>query len=251
MRNDMFKVIVERPRRGGSYARERAPHALDEGSPMQEGVRSRHQRRKYLNENLRPLERYLHRQVGRPWDAVYSEICAGIDRRSTVQQHIHQHLVDFVAVRVSVIDGRLHWQKKWGEPSRLADRWAPKLYVDPSTGLLRHNQEREQVRRQERKARATKQLTPDRVAISPSRQLHRLHGIWYEVELAPIPAAGHGPGVVDVVRGRVVVAFGHRGAGRLVFHGDPMLYGCGDVYARSKRQLGTRELRAHGLHNTQ
>ena len=30
-----------------------------------------------------PLERYLHQQVGRPWDAVYAEICAGIDRRST------------------------------------------------------------------------------------------------------------------------------------------------------------------------
>lgn len=251
MRNDMFKVIVERPRRGGSCARERAPHALDEGSPMQEGVRSRHQHRKHLNENLRPLERYLHRQVGRPWDAVYSEICAGIDRRNTVQQHIHQHLADFVAVRVSVIDGRLHWQKRWGEPAPLADRWAPRLYVDPSTGLLRHNREREHVRRQEREALAARQRTPDRIALSSVRQLHRLRGIWYDVELAPIPAAGHGPGVVDVVRGRIVVAYGHRGAGRLVFHGDPMLYGCGDVYARSKRQLGSRELRAHGLHNTE
>jgi hypothetical protein len=250
MRSDMFKVIVERPRRGGSYARERAPHALDDDSPMQEGVRSRHRHRKHLNENLRPLERYLHRQVGRPWDVVYSEVCAGIDRRSTVQQHIHQHLADFVAVRVSVIDGRLHGQTRWGEPTPLADRWAPALYVDPSTGLLRLNRECQQARRQ--KARqATKAPAPDRVELAPLRQLHRLHGIWYDVELAPIPTASHGPGVTDVVRRCVVVAHGHRGAGRVVQHGDRARYGCGDLYARSKRQLGARELRAHGLYNTE
>lgn len=251
MRNDMFKVIVERPRRGGSFARERARPAVDEAAPMQESVRSRHQHRKHLNENLRPLERYLHQQVGRQWDVVYSEVCAGIDRRSTVRQHIHQHLVDFVAVRVSLIDGRLHWQTRWGEPTPLADRWAPALYVDPSTGLLRHNRERERARRRERELRAAKTLTQDRVDLAPLRQLHRLHGIWYDVELAPIPAAGHGPGMTDVVRRCVVVAHGHRGAGRVVFHGDRTLYGCSDVYARSKRQLGASELRAHGLYNTE
>ena len=45
-----------------------------------------------LNENLAPLRRYLHAQIGRPWNKVFSEICAGIDRRNTVQQHIHQHI---------------------------------------------------------------------------------------------------------------------------------------------------------------
>ena len=251
MRNDMFKVIVERPRRGSSHARERLPAAPDEGSPTRESLRARHQHRKWLNENLRPLERYLHRQVGRPWDAVYAEICANIDRRSTVQQHIHQHLADFVAVRMSVIAGRLHWLEKWGEPAPLADRWSPELYVDPVTGLLRWNRERERARRRERDTRAARGSTPDRVDLSPLRQLHRLHGIWYEVELAPIPVAGKGPGVFDVVRGRVIVAYGHRGAGRLVFHGDRALYGRDDVYARTKRQLGTRELRVHKLHNTE
>lgn len=251
MRNDMFKVIVERPRRGGSYARERAPHADDEGAPMQESLRWRHQHRKWLNENLRPLERYLHGQVGRPWDKVYSEICAGIDRRSTVQQHIHQHLADFVAMRLSIIDGRLHWLKGWGQPTPLADRWAPKLYVDPATGLLRRNREREQLRRQERVTWSMLEQTPDRIDLGPLRQLHRLKGIWYEVELALIPPAGRGRGVADVVRGCTVVAYGHRGAGRSVVHGDRALYGSDEVYARHKRQLGTRELRVHRLHNTQ
>lgn len=65
MRKDMFKVIVERPRVGGSYDRERCT-PVDEEGPTHESLRWRHRSRKGLNENLRPLERYLQQQVGRP-----------------------------------------------------------------------------------------------------------------------------------------------------------------------------------------
>ena len=92
--------------------------------------------RPILNENLAPLRRYLRAQLGRPWNKVFSEICAGIDRRNTVQQHIHQHIRDFIAIDVEVRDGRL---------VDLADRWgflnrkfgiSQELYVDPRTGLI-------------------------------------------------------------------------------------------------------------------
>lgn len=38
---------------------------------------------KVLNENLTPLRRYLERQVGRPWNKVYSEIAVGLKVTST------------------------------------------------------------------------------------------------------------------------------------------------------------------------
>jgi hypothetical protein len=60
-----------------------------------------------LNENLAPLRRYLHALIGRPWNNVFNEICSGIDRRNTVQQHIHQHIRDFIAIDVDVRNGRL------------------------------------------------------------------------------------------------------------------------------------------------
>ena len=68
-----------------------------------------------LNENLAPLRRYLHAQVGRPWNKVFSEICC-IDRRNTVQQHIHQHIGDpFIAVDVDVREGRpIDLLARWG-----------------------------------------------------------------------------------------------------------------------------------------
>jgi hypothetical protein len=70
MRADMYKVIVERPRRGGGD-RQYRPLPNDDDAPARESLRSRHKQRKWLNENLRPLQRFLASQVGRPWDNVY------------------------------------------------------------------------------------------------------------------------------------------------------------------------------------
>ena len=106
MREDMYKVIVERPRRGKEGDALAARLRNDFDGPMRLGMRAGYGYRS-LNENLAPLRRYLHAQIGRPWNKVFSEICAGIDRRNTVQQHIHQHIRDFIAIDVDVREGRL------------------------------------------------------------------------------------------------------------------------------------------------
>lgn len=252
MRKDMFKVIVERPRRGGNFRGERRAPAVDEDSPLRESIRWRHLDRKWLNENLRPLERYLQRQVGRPWDKVFSEICAGIDRRNTVQQHIHQHIEDFVAVTVVMIGGTLHVNSRWGEPRTLAAYWAPRFYVDPRSGLLRVNAWRETARRAYRQPRAAHAET--RRDIGPFLQLHRLDGLWYALDLAPIPASAGAAGVFDVLRHLRVARRnqqlkGRQPEGQQVVHCDPQLYGKDEVYAWRKRQLSAAELKQHGLAN--
>src|SRR5262245_11066334 len=101
MREDMSHVIVERPRLGGGRARKGRAVALDD-LPRHEGMRRPHKRSgdwKTLNENLSPLRRYLEHQVGRPWDKVYSEIARNLRTDSTVQQHVRDHLHDFVAIK--------------------------------------------------------------------------------------------------------------------------------------------------------
>jgi hypothetical protein len=106
MRTDMFKVIVERPR-GYKGSESRADRRRDDfEGPHRLGMRAGYGYRA-LNENLRPLQRYLRSQVGRPWNKVYSEIARTIDRRNTVQQHVYQHIEDFVAVKVAWKDGNL------------------------------------------------------------------------------------------------------------------------------------------------
>jgi hypothetical protein len=131
MREDMAQVIVERPRIKPFNTRKGRRQALDD-LPTHEGMRRAQALRgdrKQLNENLAPLRRYLESQVGRPWNKVYAEIAARLRVDNTVQQHVRDHLRDFVAITPrrnisgwrAPIDGGLWWQR---------------LYVDPVTGLL-------------------------------------------------------------------------------------------------------------------
>jgi len=142
-----------------------------------------------LNENLAPLRRYLHAQIGRPWNKVFSEISAGIDRRNTVQQHIHQHIRDFIAVNVEVRDGHL---------VDLADRWgflrtdlgiSQELYVDPRTGLIRRNKDYCSWRRHaaERRGRERTEIAARRRIVDERTVLLLLDDVWYLVEVAMMP----------------------------------------------------------------
>ena len=129
MRKDMAKVIVTRARILEDTAR-KGRMLPDEIQPKTLGLR-RHARErggfKILNENLAPLRRYLEAQVGRPWDKVYSEIAANLRVSSTVQQHVRDHLTDFV--NLHQMPGR------W--PAGLAALpWHQPLYVD-ARGYLR------------------------------------------------------------------------------------------------------------------
>lgn len=251
----MYKVIVERPRRGGSY-RSEMPEPDDlEDSPKQEGLRRRHRSRKWLNENLRPLERFLASQVGRPWDKVYSEICAGIDRRNTVQQHIHQHLEDFVAINVIEIDGEWRANKGWRGLEPLSSSWAAQYYVHPEHGLLLVNHWRSETRRMQRKQRQDAYaerhsgLRDGLRVIDPTHQLHRIEGIWYRIEVAPLSSARGFENVrIDALR-KVPVNQCPLWEDSKKFASNRTLFGRHDLYASSKRQLNARELRHYRLSN--
>jgi len=155
MRSDMHKVIVERPRmlrsawKNKKTARRlnadecaqalRGAEDYDSGPARASSARYE----KELNENLAPLRRYLARQVGRPWDKVYSEICKTIDTRSAIGLHVLQHVEDFIAVKTKIENGVVYQWSRWP--------WScPRdLYVHPVSGLIR--------RVQRRKQRSTKQ----------------------------------------------------------------------------------------------
>lgn len=255
MRQDMYKVIVERPRRGGGSKSEMpAPDDLED-SPRQEGLRKRHRSRKWLNENLRPLERFLASQVGRPWNTVYSELCAGIDRRNTVQQHIHQHLEDFVAIKVIEIDGELCANRRWRVHEPLSSSWSAKYYVHPEHGILLINHFRIDTRRKQRRQRQIAHaernggVRPDLRVVDPENQLHRIGGVWYRIEVAPLPGAGIADEVpIDALRRIPDDQCPVRDDSRKVAS-NLTLFGRHDLYARSKRQLNARELKHYRLRN--
>jgi hypothetical protein len=257
MREDMYKVIVERPRRGKDGDAIAARLRNDFDGPMRLGMRAGYGYRS-LNENLAPLRRYLHAQIGRPWNKVFSEICANIDRRNTVQQHIHQHIRDFIAIDVGARAGRL---------VDLAPRWgflgsgsgiSQELYVDPRTGLIRPNRNYRPWRHgvAERRRRDLAEIAMRRRQVNERTFLLLFDDIWFRVEIDVLPRERLVESVVDGKPYRRTTAESRydavlrRNISRAILADRQQcehLYGSGDLYAVSKRQMSTREIKAHGL----
>jgi hypothetical protein len=149
MREDIAKVLVERPRyRGYGKAmmrahRRRTRQAMRQDGDIEidcpRGVRSIHVRRvgkrgpKGLNENLRPLCRFIGKNVGRRWDDVLSEIMQRLNLNNAVQYHVWQHTVlmrGIIVVNARRYQGVL---LVGGTAQSIRRR---ERYVDPDTGLV-------------------------------------------------------------------------------------------------------------------
>jgi hypothetical protein len=236
MREDMFKIIVERPR-SGWRSRPRARHRLagEDDLPAKIGMR-RHiavtrQKSKWLNENLQPLKRYLGQQVGRPWDKVFSEIAATLAPGHTVKEHVRSHLGDFVARTVMIgEDGELtcppgHKRYRPSVP------WHQIYYVDPRDGLLKDSAKLWKKRKLDPHAwrRREDKNDPNVRTLGPMRELRRIEGIWYEIGYDERPDTDMW--AFDMVR-RIQVSANTR-------------------HAIGKRQLARPELMKFGLINAE
>jgi hypothetical protein len=239
MREDMARVLVGRPRSGMRLRlKRRKLHQnacrVPDDSLCREPM-SRGRGTKCLNENLSPLERYLRSQVGRPWNVVYSEISARLRISNAVQQHVRDHLRDFVAVHTWLEDGEVVLQRIWGQRMALGDSSAGRLfYVCPSTGVLREHAPR--------RPRRVANSDPDVRWQGPWRQLRRIESIWYALALAPIPES-------LLARAQARDCFLGETLERLLSGRetrDPLAaaYGRAGIYAAGKRQLAKRELRS-------
>lgn len=238
MRKDMSKVIVERPRTGRAVAGKKPGRTRtlvdDDGEPIRaKGAREpkgREQRTKGLNETLNPLKRYLASNVGRPWNKIYSEISEHLKPTSTVQQHVRDHVDDFVATKTRMKGGVVVVTPRFGGERKLEDDWCL-YYVHPRTGILRKNEKyrRWSARRRDDKKKAEAELATRMRVIDDRTQLHLFDDVWWEVKLAKIPT---GALYTDVVQ-----------RAKLSEVGGEALYGRYGVYARDKRQLSKAEIK--------
>jgi hypothetical protein len=235
MREDMFKIIVERPRHGWrGHPRCRGRLAGDDDLPAKIGLK-RHVavtriRSKGLNENLTPLKRYLGRQVGRPWNDVYSEIAATLDTGHTVKQHVRQHLDDFVARKIAVDKDGTWFQGHNRSYSGRRLPWHQPYYVDPLDGILKDSRRRWIALGLDPNPwrRPKERLDPNVRRIDEWRELRCIGGIWYEIRFHREPEAL--AWVYDLVR-RTLVPANQR-------------------HAIAKRQLSRDELPEFGITNS-
>jgi len=260
MREDMSKVIVERPRLGSSRRGARRFRRLDPkrialgedvDDPFPDRIghklaASLARRRKSLNENLAPLRRYLAKQVGRPWDQVFSEICSNIRLDNAVQKHVRDHIDDFVASTTLLKDGVIHVVDRWSQLVPLSRLERMDLYVHPTTGLLRRTDWRRTDRARRRRERAAEQreLAARLRVIDENRQLHLLDdGNWWEVTLAS--AWRRPPGAAYPVADADIVDVVERAC--LSSLPREQRYNRGGVFAVAKRALSRKEIKALGL----
>ena len=254
MRKDMSKVIVERPRLGRSRAGLKPGRTRvvtdDEGEPLRAARGGRApkadklQKTKSLNENLNPLKRYLASQVGRPWRKVFSEISEHLKPTSTVQQHVRDHLGDFVAIKARSVKGVLWAQTPWGKPMPISET-GHLYYVHARTGLLLKNESRVTWKQAERKFREREDAERAKRmrVIDAATQVHLFKDAWWEVKLAKVKQyqkrGPHGGGTylaqdryADVVH-----------SAKLSGMAAEKLYGRHGVYACAKRQLSRAEIK--------
>lgn len=193
----MDKLIVERPRRGSRHApnepkgyKKRQSKCDIEDLPTKESMsagRKHGWEAKELNENLNPLRRFLQKQVGRPWDKVFSELSEHIDMNSTVKRHIWQHVFDTIEDKTFIgPDGEVWTRGHYGgHDSPLTYSSYKNLYIHPVDGLLKQVKKPKDYKKNKWKP----DNRQDRRVNGPGdTQFHKINGIWYIAQLKPLPS---------------------------------------------------------------
>ena len=155
MRDDMAKVVTERPRRGhgnkskkttGLPIRRYDPDA-DYDEPVRLPIARRRQYgwdAKDFSDLINPLKRYLRSCIGKPWRKVHSDLSQKLDRRSISGSHIWDHVMWEVETDCFIGPDRLAYSNR--RPRRRGEQPIVGLYVHPRTGLIREQRLRTRVR---------------------------------------------------------------------------------------------------------
>lgn len=234
MRRDMYKVIVERPRRGVRSAKriklrhDRLPDRTKVG--MRRAAKEQVGWVKSFNDHLAPLRRFLWSRRGRPWSRVYGEICATLDMRHTVKRHVLEHIEDFIVVRVTVgRDGRWLGHGGWYGPDPL-EHCRQALYVDPDDGIVKETAKfRRKLGLPATHRRPRRSRRGDEIVLSADTELRRIAGVWYGLRFERHPDAPPRARVYDLLARTMVWP--------------------GDRHAVRKHQLSKAQLASYGLSN--
>ena len=217
MRPDMKKVVVERPRWGSRQSNRKfsarlkyiSGHDYDEQPKKVYGFESHVIDRgsKYFEKEftdvLSPLRRFLRKNVGRPWDKVYSELCRGLDRRKVTGLHIFRHVDDFVEKHCCFVDGVPYSLRYFGG---FPVRW---FYVHPRTGLLCEAPEGPGARKRKRAAALGEDVAFLRLSDEAGYRKHQ--DIWYRVKLCRVDVRSWNPKdavvIYDIFRKREAMLY--------------------------------------------
>lgn len=164
-RKDLSKMLTERERTNSTLrfkqTRAQAEKMRDDEVGGKEGIKRHHVRAsgvqlKMFGEHLAPLAGWVRTCLNRPWSKCFAELMSTFDSRKVTNQHILQHLYDYIEVDVFEKDGALWCNRKGfhsGVPLLLKESYAD-FYVHPRTGIVLRNKGKLTYKQQLRRDRA-------------------------------------------------------------------------------------------------
>lgn len=199
MRADMGKLITEAARYGSFQPSEKTALSIRWDGPdgnydvpswaPRSSKRTKTVRKwggKEFSDVLPPLRRWLDKQLGRPWNDVYREICAHLDKRKVTHSHVIDHALQWIEVHAYLgVDGQYH--------GRGGYRPAPVdgIFVHPDTGL---------VCRQKRREKPAEKREIRQINLSDLESYEKLGGFWYFVRYRKTTPEERGVGHGDHIR---------------------------------------------------
>lgn len=194
MRTDMAQLLVETPRRhAGEFFkthRRKANHD-PESAPTKQGMRKPYVERKEFGEYFAPLKGFLRKNVGRPWDKVFSELSQSLHGGGTVIDHTKMHLLrDFVILKPHWVNGKAHTPPPWYHDGPREIRKGA-FYVDQQ-GILRTGKRVDPRYRRPKPGHGI-------IRINEQSGFIKIEGFWYRVWLRPIPLATKAQVLYDIV----------------------------------------------------
>lgn len=161
-----------------------------ENLPVRESMKIRYGwNRKTFSENLNPLYGAIRKAVGRSWNKFYSELCQIFDKRSVINQHILQHLYDYIEVKTYIGDDGEIWYRRNYRGDEQIKTSGTEFFVDPRDGIIKRNKWYRTWRAASKEAAKKREIEQAKVfrKIDEYHVLRLVDGIWFEYELKQIP----------------------------------------------------------------
>jgi hypothetical protein len=168
MRADMKDVIINTGRYGkyGESRKTQPTRDLEKMDelPEREGLMKRWREGRWgwqHGDRINPLRKWIRKQVGRPLDDVYSDLCEHADDRNVRGKHLREHF--WIEVQTyEQYEAAKHQRYGW-----------PKAFYADENGILRATKYKP-------RHRYTPKVDPDKCMIG-DRRFERINDCWFEV----------------------------------------------------------------------
>lgn len=245
MRKDIGKVITERPRAHSGdkttrkgYKKQLGKEGLDR--VKREPIKAMKGDSREFTDVLGPLVGFLNKNVGRPWDKIFSEICEVLPAKGGVSiSHARDHLFRFVAQDVKLINKKPCYSK----PHRTFSIFSKDVDVPISEQFFVHPDSKVLLKNKYWRSYRWRKgdFKPLAVEIDGNHYIE-MDGVWYQVELKTLDLNKETQVVDVLLRRSFYFDSRHHSYSEL-----RIAYGNGHTIATSKRQLNTREIKKLNL----